>query len=497
MALFSTAVIAFFLSPFVVHHLGSVAYGAWVLVNSLVAYMGLLDLGMRGTVVRFLARYHASGEHEESSRVLGAALAFRGLVSGVIIVVGLVGATLITKFHIPPELHHAARLALVLSSLSMATALTGGVFAGVSLALHRWDIVSKISIAQSVLTAAGVVVALETGHSIVAIAAWQLTTTVLSALTQFAAAHRLYPELGYQIRIPRRNLVSELFSYSFFVLLINVNAQVIYYTDTLVVGAFLPVVAVTSYAIGGNLVQYMRDTVSGLATTFMPASASLEANKEQEKLTRLLIEGTAATLLVALPVIVGLFLRGGTFIRLWMGAEYAETSSRVLRVLLIAWIFICANSCSGNISYGLSRHKPAAIWTTAEAIANFALSILLVKRWGLIGVAWGTVIPSLVVNAGIWPLYITRVVGASRAEYLWRGWARPALTVAPFALGCYLADRYWFARNLPAFFGQMACLMVIYVISAVYFFGAYLERYTRVGTWAAVRLRQLLALVKA
>jgi hypothetical protein len=33
------------MSPFIVHHLGTSAYGMWVLVGSLTGYLGLLNLG--------------------------------------------------------------------------------------------------------------------------------------------------------------------------------------------------------------------------------------------------------------------------------------------------------------------------------------------------------------------------------------------------------------------------------------------------------------------
>src|SRR5881394_2758984 len=74
MALAISLAVGFFLSPFVVHRLGNVAYGVWTLVNSMIASMSILDLGLRGGVTRFVARYHSRGEHSESSRAVSAAL---------------------------------------------------------------------------------------------------------------------------------------------------------------------------------------------------------------------------------------------------------------------------------------------------------------------------------------------------------------------------------------------------------------------------------------
>ena len=56
LALAITTVVGFFLSPLVVHYLGNLTYGVWVIVMSLVAYMNLLDLGLRGAVTRFVSK---------------------------------------------------------------------------------------------------------------------------------------------------------------------------------------------------------------------------------------------------------------------------------------------------------------------------------------------------------------------------------------------------------------------------------------------------------
>src|SRR3984893_14220510 len=65
--------ISFFLSPFIVRHLGNSAYGIWVLLVSVTGYLGFLDLGIRGAVTRYVARFHAEGNHEQASRTVSSA----------------------------------------------------------------------------------------------------------------------------------------------------------------------------------------------------------------------------------------------------------------------------------------------------------------------------------------------------------------------------------------------------------------------------------------
>src|ERR1700730_16315922 len=58
--------VSFFLSPFIVRHLGNSAYGVWVLLVSLTGYLGFLDLGIRGAVTRYVAKFYSEKAHEQA-----------------------------------------------------------------------------------------------------------------------------------------------------------------------------------------------------------------------------------------------------------------------------------------------------------------------------------------------------------------------------------------------------------------------------------------------
>jgi len=66
--------VSFFLSPFLVRHLGNSAYGVWILLVSLTGYLGFLDLGIRGAVTRYIAKFHSEGDHDRLSRIVSSGL---------------------------------------------------------------------------------------------------------------------------------------------------------------------------------------------------------------------------------------------------------------------------------------------------------------------------------------------------------------------------------------------------------------------------------------
>jgi O-antigen/teichoic acid export membrane protein len=490
--------VAFWLSPFVVHRLGNVAYGIWTLVNSMIAYMGLLDLGLRGAVTRFVSKHHARGEHLESSRALSAAFWVRLWIGLVVVVISFVFPPIaISVFHIPAEMQTATRWAIGVTGTSFAVTLAIGVFGGVLAALNRFDVLSTVNIVQTVLRASGTLWLLRSGYGIVGLAIWELTVVVLANTALAALTFRVYRELRLFFRRPESAVLRPLWSYSLYALLFNICGQIIYYTDNLVVGVFLSAGAVTFFAIAGGLLDYARQVVSALGTIIFPLASSLDARGRQAELRRLLIKGTQATLLIALPIQVALFFRGHTFIALWIGQEYAGISGSVLRILLLAHVFAIANYTSYNIVCGLGKNKRVALVGTVEAAANLLLSVVLVRLIGLEGVAWGTVIPSLAVQLLFWPRYICATLEMRVREYIWQGWIRSGLAVTPFAFACYFADRAWVSTGLLHFFTQMLLLLPALVAGILLCFSKELATYFRgQPEWVVRRWDAALTFVK-
>ena len=147
---------------------------------------------------------------------------------------------------------------------------------------------------------------------------------IRDSATLVVLALRSYPQLRLTLRRPTKEVFRKLWTYSFYALLINLAIQVVNYTDNLVVGAFTSTAAVTLYAIGGSLIMYARQIVGAMTTTFGPLASTFEAQGSQQDLRRLLIQGTRAALLISLPIELALFLRGETFIFLWICLLYTS-----------------------------------------------------------------------------------------------------------------------------------------------------------------------------
>ena len=457
--------VSFFLSPYVVHHLGNNGYGVWTLILSLTGYLGLLDLGVRGAVTRYVARFHSQAAHGNASNVASSAMLIFSSAGLIAFCTSVVLATLIVgRLKIPPQYLAASRVVLVVTGLSIATSLVNGVFGGVLVGLQRFDLTNGIEIANNLLRTFTIVLFLHLGYGIVTLALIQLGFTLARLAANFRLARHLYPELRINLAFADRAGVKLIFSFSIFSFLMHVGGSLIYASDNVVIGAFLPVSAVTFYAIGGNLAEYTRTLVAGISQTMTPLASSAEAKEDRALMEKIVLFGSRAGTMVVLPIALTLMIRGSSFIGLWMGTQYADLSGAVIRILSLTLLFWAANSVTGGTLLGLSKHKPIVPMILAEGVCNLALSIFLVRRMGIVGVAWGTVIPSMASTFLFWPWYIRRSLQIDPLRYAASAWLRPGIAILPFAIASFAIEHILPATTLIVFFLQVACLLPLVAI---------------------------------
>jgi len=450
----------FFLSPYVVRKLGTTGYGVWTLILALTGYLGLLDLGVRGAVTRYVAKFHTQIKHDRSSHVASSAMVIfstAGLLA--ILASAIMAGFVIEHLDIPRQYYFAARLVLIVIGLNVAASLVNGVYGGILVGLQRFDLTNSIEVGINVLRAGATVFALHLGYGIIALACLQLGFTVARWVANIILVRYLYPELRIHLALADRAGVKLIFSFSVFSFLLHVSSSLIYATDNVVIGAYLPVAAVTFYAIGGNLAEYTRTLVSGISQTMTPLASSTEATRDQQQVQKVVLFGARAGSMVVLPIAVTFMLRGSRFIGLWMGPEYAETSGKVICILSLTLLFWAGNSVTAGSLLGLSKHKPLVPVLLSEGLCNLALSILWIRSMGIVGVAWGTVVPAVASAILFWPWYVRRTLGIQPLTYATSVWLRPMLAILPFALGTYAVDHYWLTERLIVFFMQVALVL--------------------------------------
>ena len=150
--------VGFFLSPFILHRLGNLTFGIWVLSVSIIGYMSLLDLGMQNSVLRFVSKGYTQNDHEGASEIFSAALWIRIQISSLVLVLSIgIGYLFPYIFKVPPALAGDARKAVIIVGVTASVTMLLGVFGGVLSALNRYDLQNMASLVQTAIRVVSVV----------------------------------------------------------------------------------------------------------------------------------------------------------------------------------------------------------------------------------------------------------------------------------------------------------------------------------------------------
>jgi len=409
--------ISFLLVPFIIHRLGDSLYGLWILLGSITGYFGLLNLGVGGAITKYVAEFNARKEYDKIRNLISTSFFIFCSLGLAVIAAGLIIYLYLNKiFNIDIQFLSDTRIALLIVTADMAVTFPFIVFHGILGGLQKYDFLNSASIISGLLRAGLIVYFLNRGHGIVALAIISLCMGLLGKAVIFLYFRFRFSELRTRFLTFNRESARLIFSYSSYTFIGIIVNKLIYYSDSTVIGIFLTSTMITYYAVAWRLVELAKSFSARTTFVFLPKASEMEARGDFNKLQQLFLLGCKASSIISLPILLTYIFLGDIFFRLWIGPDFMS-SHIYLIVLLIPQIFLTNQHTGVMIIYGIAKHKFYVLMGTAAAVVNVVLSILLLKIWGLLGVALGTTIPMFIWGTMIMPHYYRKTIGVSIRNY--------------------------------------------------------------------------------
>lgn len=455
-ALTVMGILSFFLTPFMIHHLGDLDFGMWLLAYSLIGYSGLLEMGIRPTLQRFVGRLKALADREALNQSFVTALALTIAVGALIFGTVLSLAQVLPHFFgLSGPMQHQFRWLVVLLGLHVAVGLSAQLLGTYLCGLQRFDLFNLAAIVKEATRVALIVVALLRGNGVIAVAVLSLGVTVASLPFYWGLVRRVDPGLKVSWNLASWARARELLSFSFWMFLNNAGDQLRTYTDSIVIGRILGVGLITPFSVAARLMQYFSPIIVGMVSPMLPVMSELDGLHRIEELRSLFLRSAKITTQVALLIGSMVLLNGRPLLRFWVGDKFV--SSYILLLILTAgYVVALAQQGSNVLLVATGRHRAYGLWTLGEGVANLVLSVQWGHKYGLAGVALGTSVPMAVVALLLQPWYTLRVLGLSAREYLRKSLARPVLVAGLFLVIARLGGLAFPTPALPQFVASIA-----------------------------------------
>jgi O-antigen/teichoic acid export membrane protein len=380
--------------PFNLAHLGTEAYGLWMLTAGVTIHFSILDLGYGGAMVKFIAQYRAHRNARALNEIASTLFfLFAGFgVLAYLVVIGL-AFNLEHVFRIDHAQAQIGKWILLVIGVNVAINFPFSVYGGVSSGFQRYDINNMVAIVSNVIVAAVNIGVLLAGYGLIPLVT---ATTCVRLVTYFVYrrnAYMVFPALRIRPSLVRRSRLREVTGFSVYSSIIDWANKLNYELDEVVIGMFMGTAPVAIWAVADRIISgTQRLTNQGNAVLF-PVVVDSDVTQQIGRLQKVLIEGTRLSLATVLPIALVLVVLAEALIRAWIRKPEILAAAPVIQILAFAVALRVGNATSTTLLKGAGEVRRVAMVNIGTGLVNLALSAALIKPFGLIGVAIGTLIP--------------------------------------------------------------------------------------------------------
>lgn len=421
--------VTFFMTPFIVHTLGDRLYGFWSLIGVFLGYYGLLDFGLSSATSRYISRHIGANDNDGINAVTSTALTlFSGIAVVAMFLTGIIVIFCPLVINTPSEISLFRKI-ITLMGLLTAINFPMRVYTGILTSYIRYDQLTIISISRAILTNAAIYYFLSNNYGLMALAIINFTAGILQNIITYLICKRLFPSIKTVLLRFNWQHATDMFSHSWKTFLCQIAELLRFKVDSIIVAGYIGLNVVTHYSIGVRLIDGFSGLVMSTMGMMTPVFSQYEGSGDKEAIKQVLLKSTIFGTMLCTFIGLSLIFYGKPFIARWMGPGF-EDAYYVMVILCTSSTLTLISSPGIQLLYGLSKHATFAGIVVTEGIINVLLSILLVKSYGIYGVALGTAIEAIVFKIFILPIYICKVAKVSIHDYITNAMLVPFIKTA-------------------------------------------------------------------
>ena len=417
-----TTLTGFFVTPLLLHYLGDAQFGLWMLLVTILTYLGLVEIGIYATVSKRVAECLATEDMDRLKNVLGTALALYAVLTVIILLlVAVILPFLVPLFHLSPALGTMAQHGLLLLCISRCVAFAFTPQSAVLFGAGRIDLVTLSTMLVNFGSAVVNVVLTLRGGSVVALAGSTAVATLLIGLFNYWIVAQRFPGIVISLRHASRAMARELIKFGSRNSLHSIFGNIAYNSDQIIVGLVMSTAAVANYAVAAKLANMVSVLATKPINVLLPAYSHARAQNDKEREFKLFTESVALSVVVCMPFAIAGCLLGDRIILSWVGHGH-EAAYPVVIILLLTTLLVQPGNACAMIMNATERNLFLVRAYIVAAPINLFVSYYATRHFHLLyGPAIGSMVTYLVVDATLLPIVVCREFNFRYRAYLKEG----------------------------------------------------------------------------
>jgi len=449
----SPLVTALFAIPWLVAGLGVNRFGVLTLGWIIIGYFSLFDLGLGRALTKLVADKLATGRGREIPPLAWTAL-FLMLLSGLVgtVVLGLLSLLLVRDVLKIPEMLQSETLhTFYLLAVAIPVVVSTAGLRGILEAYQRFDLVTAVRIPSTTFNYLGPLLVLPFSQSLVPAVSVLVAGRLLFWLIHLLLCFRVVPALRNEISL-QRTAIRPLLHFGGWLTVSNLVWPLMTYMDRFLIGAWVSVTAVAYYATPYEMVTKLWLVPFALIGVLFPAFTT-SLIQDRARVALLLDRGVKYVFLVLFPLVLRVLTLANEGLNLWLGADFAQNSARVLQLLAVGILVSSMALVATTMIQGIGRPDLAAKLQLAELPFYLLLLWWLLSTFGIEGAAFAWVV-RVVVEAAVL-FYLSQRFLPTRTKIVRRTTLILLTALLTLTLAALLADLaikgLFLSITLPAF----------------------------------------------
>jgi O-antigen/teichoic acid export membrane protein len=382
--------VALFAIPILIHTLGKDRFGVLALAWALIGYASLFDMGLGRALTQLVARKLGEGFDQDVPALVWTSILL-------MLAMGIVGAAIIagispwlvhSMLKIPEAIQPEALRAFVLLGLSVPVVITTAGLRGLLEAYQRFGLINALRIPMGMFSFAGPLLVLPFSRNLFPVVAVLVGGRVVGCGAHLFLCFRVLPSLRHAV-LWQRSMVKPLLQFGSWMTVTNIVGPLMVTFDRFVIGALLSVAAVAYYTTPSELVSKLWLIPSSLLAVMFPAF-STSFVQDRSRASMLYARSIKYLVLTLFPIILLIVVLAQEGLKIWLGADFASHSVRVLQWLAVGAFINCLASAPFAVVQGAGRPDLTAKLHLIELPLYFGLLFWLTKAHGIEGaaIAW-------------------------------------------------------------------------------------------------------------
>jgi len=360
-----------------------------MLIMTISGLMGIMSLGLGEATLRYVAYYYGRDDLAGINRVLSATLSvyiLAGFIGGSVL---FFGALKFVDFLALSAANRELGVRLLqLTAINFFIGIIGGAFSSIPQALQRYDISTKVNIAQSVFQVSGTVIILLRGLGIYELVMWNVVTLLFRQIMNVYVVKRLIPNIHFWL-LPSKESLKEIFGYGIYSFVTYIMGIVWGQVDRLLLGALVSLASVGYLSAPRQLSFRCSGMIASAGSALLPRFSSMLNHNETQQLY---LDATWAMSCATVVVFVPLSVLFPDFLRLWISPEFALKSAWIGQLIAFSCIFRGAFIPYQGLLGGLGKPQYIAFISVAVGSTSLIANLLLIPKFGLSGAGYAYIV---------------------------------------------------------------------------------------------------------